>query len=141
MRQDSVIQPASVGYAIAHQAASEETMQTLTAVIAHGDGRRAEVLAQTLLGHFHRVDVTSDIQHLREKLARLRAQFAVVDLDLMSIDQLRLLCSEFSSTGVVCVHRAPDEEMWTRTVEAGALDCCDIDDLRSLAPRRRALAA
>jgi hypothetical protein len=123
-------------------------MQTTTAVIAHGDARRAEVLAQSLQVHFHKVDVTSDFQHLREKLARRTSSFAVVDLDLLSVEQLHRLCDEFTGTGIVCVHRAPDETMWTRAVEAGALDCCHLDDLRtilnaarSIGPRRRALAA
>lgn len=123
-------------------------MQTFNAVIAHGDVHRAEVLAHSLHGHFGRVDVTGDYETLRDKVNRNRSRFVVVDLELVSVEQVRSLCDDFRGTGVVCVHRVPDDRMWTSVVEAGAIDCCHTDDLRtilnaarSISPRRHAIAA
>jgi DNA-binding NtrC family response regulator len=127
---------------------SEKSMRTYNAIIAHGSGIKAGVLAKGLQGHFQRVDIASNYETLRERLARQRAQFVVVDMELVTEEELHELCSEFADTGVVCVHRIPDDTMWTRALEAGAIDCCRTDDLRSIlnaartvTPRRPTLAA
>lgn len=123
-------------------------MRTINAIIAHGSGTKAGNLAKGLQGHFQRVDVACDYETLRERLAHQRSQFAVVDMEMLTPQELRDLCGEFPDTGVVCVHRIPDDTMWTRALEAGAIDCCRTDDLRSIlsaartvTPRRSTLAA
>jgi hypothetical protein len=66
---------------------------------------------------------------VRTTVPRLRAQLAIVDLDVVSFPELADLCSEFPSTAFVCVHRLADDGMWTQALAAGAVDCCVSADL------------
>jgi DNA-binding response OmpR family regulator len=123
-------------------------MHTINAVIAHDNDAKGKFLAKSLQAHFHQVEFASDYETLRARIAKSHSQFAVVDLELLTSDELRKLCSDFSETEVVCVHRIPDDQLWTRAMEAGASDCCHIDDVRTIlsaaraiSPRRRAAVA
>jgi len=123
-------------------------MHTVNAIIAHGADAKGKFLAKSLQAHFHQVDFATDYQSLRERIAKSHSQVAVVDLELLTCDEVRKLCSDFSETGIVCTHRIPDDELWTRAMEAGAIDCCQVDDVRSIlsaarsiGPRRRPMAA
>ncbi len=66
---------------------------------------------------------------VRENVPRVRAQLAIVDLDVVTFSELADLCREFPSTAFVCVHRLADDDMWTRALAAGAVDCCMRADL------------
>ncbi len=107
-------------------------MQALTVVVAHADSTAAHQLTNNLRAHFRRVAVANDEENLREAISRHRANLAIVDLDLVSIDSLRELCAEYSATNIVCVHRAPDFELWNAAVAAGALECCHPSDIPSI---------
>lgn len=107
-------------------------MQSLTVVVAHADSSSAQQLTNNLRAHFRRVAVADDRESLREAIAHHRANLAIVDLDLVSTAQVRELCSEFSGTSVVCVHRAPDYEIWNAAVGAGALECCHLSDIPAI---------
>ncbi len=117
-------------------------MQSLTVVVAHADSSSAQQLTNNLRAHFRRVAVATDKENLRDAIARHRANLAIVDLDLVPVSAVRELCSEFSETKVVCVHRAPDYEIWNEAVGAGALECCHPSDIPSIlnAMRTRPLA-
>jgi len=78
---------------------------------------------------FATVHVTTEI---RETVARLRAQLAVVDLEVVSFSELGELCKEFPATAFVCVHRLADDAMWARALAAGAVDCCLSADLERI---------
>lgn len=112
-------------------------MQTVSAVIAHPNGQIAGHLASSLQAHVRRVEITN-ADNLRSEIAKNRAEFAVIDLEAFSLDDVREICQEFSETRVVCVHRISDEEMWTAAVEAGAVDCCLPSDMRSILAALRA---
>ena len=43
-----------------------------------------------------------------------------------------VLKKEFQGIRVICNHRVADEEMWTRTLSAGADDCCPSSDMRGI---------
>ncbi len=64
------------------------------------------------------------ISDIRATVARLRAQLAIVDLELVSFPELAALCREFPATAFVCVHRVADDTMWMQTMASGAVDCC-----------------
>jgi hypothetical protein len=66
---------------------------------------------------------------VREIVPRVRAQLAIVDLDVVSLSELADLCREFPVTAFVCVHRLADDVMWTQALAAGAVDCCISTDL------------
>jgi len=78
---------------------------------------------------FATVHATTDI---RETVARLRAQLAVVDLEVVSFSELGELCKEFPGTAFVCIHRLADDAMWARALAAGAVDCCLSADLERI---------
>jgi hypothetical protein len=56
----------------------------------------------------------------------------VLDLESASLADVEALTKEFNGVRVICNHRVPDEEMWTRTLSAGAEDCCPSSDMRGI---------
>jgi hypothetical protein len=66
---------------------------------------------------------------VRESVPRLRAQLAIVDLEVVSFSELADLCREFPATAFVCVHRLADDSMWMQALASGAVDCCLSADL------------
>jgi len=86
---------------------------------------------------------TADSQAtLREAIERNRAHLAIVDLDMVPVEQIKQICSDYAGVGVVCVHRAPDYEMWDAAMKAGALECCHPSDIPAIlnAMRSRPMA-
>jgi len=51
----------------------------------------------------------------------------VLDLVLVTLQEIAELRRQFGIE-IVCTHHAPEEEMWTAALGAGALDCCFVDD-------------
>jgi DNA-binding NtrC family response regulator len=113
-------------------------MQSLTVVVAHSDSVATQQLTNSLRVHFRRIAVASDAAELRQAIERNRAQMAIVDLDMISIEEVKELCADFASTGIVCVHRVPDYEMWNAATGAGALECCHPSDIPSILNAMRA---
>ncbi len=107
-------------------------MQALTVVVAHADNTAAQQLTNNLRAHFRRVAVANDKENLRDAIARHRANLAIVDLDMVSVGDVKDLCADFGTTGVICVHRAPDYEIWNEAIGAGALECCHPSDIPSI---------
>lgn len=69
------------------------------------------------------------VEDIRATVPRLRAQLAIVNLELVKYSELAELCREFPATAFVCVHRLADDAMWTQALSAGAVDCCVTADL------------
>jgi len=115
-------------------------MKALTVVVSHGDASAAQSIADSLRAHFRRVSLAPG-RELRQTIASNRAQVAIVDLEAIPLDSVRELCGEFPDTAVICVHRVPDDEMWTAAVNAGAVDCCHSSDIRSMLHALRATPA
>jgi DNA-binding NarL/FixJ family response regulator len=107
-------------------------MRPINAVLAHRDASSARGLAASLSKEFRNLLVVGSAQELRSSVARFRAPFAVVDLELISAAQLKELCREFPSTAFVGVHRLADDRMWSEALAMGAADCCRSDDLRGI---------
>ena len=107
-------------------------MHPFSVVIAVGDCIRAEDLAIALHPFFQNVLIARDEEELRRKIARERAAAAVVDLDLLGIDEVAALCRDFNAVNVVCTHRVPDEAVWMKTLRAGASDCCFVEDFKAI---------
>jgi DNA-binding NarL/FixJ family response regulator len=115
-------------------------MQPLNVVIAQEDCVRAEHLAIALHPHFRNVSIARDLEELRRNTARNRAALAVVDLELISMDELATFCKEFPGVAVVCTHRVPDESMWMQILAVGAIDCCHTLDVRVIVEAARGKA-
>lgn len=118
-------------------------MLPLTAVVVQGDPESAAALAASLLHHFHTVRIASSLEEVRAAIPRHRAEFAIVDLELIGIADLQALRRDFASISIVCTHRLADEKLWAAALAAGALDCCHASDVRSivLAAMRNAQAS
>lgn len=107
-------------------------MQPLNVIVAQADCVAAEHLAASLHKHFRSVAVARDVDEVRRCISRVAADAIVLDLELSSMEELRQLCAEFARVSVVCTHRVPDETMWMKVMENGAVDCCARNDLGSI---------
>jgi len=118
-------------------------MLPLTAMVVQSDPESAAALASSLLRHFHTVRIAGSLEEARAAIPRHRAEFAIVDLELVGIAEVQQLRRDFASLSIVCTHRLPDEKLWASALAAGALDCCHCSDVRGivLAAMRNAQAS
>ena len=107
-------------------------MRPINVVLAHHDAVTAERLAASLGKQFRNLLVSKSSEEVRSTVARFRAPFAIVDLELLGMDELRQLCRQFPGTAFVCIHRLADDKMWTEALAAGAVDCCSSSDLHGI---------
>jgi len=107
-------------------------MRPINVVLAYHDARSAERLAATLRSQFRNFVVANSPEDVSPAISRLGASFAVVDLELIGVAQLKQLCAQFPSTAFVCIHRLADDRMWTEALAAGAVDCCCASDARGI---------
>lgn len=107
-------------------------MLPMSVIVAQGDARCAQSMAAFLHGHFQKVSVASSLEELRRGIAKQRADIAIVDLELIEVNDVEELHHEFPPTCIICTHRLADEELWTASLAAGAEDCCLPDDVRGI---------
>ncbi len=107
-------------------------MRPINAVLAHRDPKAAQYLAASLTKEFRNLLVAQSAYELRASVARYRAPFAVVDLELIGLAELKELCREFPATAFVGIHRLADDRMWAEALAMGAVDCCHCDDLHGI---------
>jgi DNA-binding NarL/FixJ family response regulator len=107
-------------------------MRPINVVLAHHDAVSAEHLAASLQKHFRNLAVAKSLEEARSAIARLRAPFAVVDLELIRIPELKQVCAQFPSTAIVCIHRLADDALWSEALAMGAVDCCHAGDLHGI---------
>jgi hypothetical protein len=109
-----------------------ELLPTATVVIAHNDPGIAQELANDLHPHSARVIVAEDVETLHTLLLRPEEQVAVLDLDFVKLEEVRQFSSTFCNLTIVCTHPAPDDRMWMAALDAGAVEFCHPEDIRSL---------
>jgi DNA-binding response OmpR family regulator len=107
-------------------------MQPTSIVLLQSDPNIAQNLAVLLSDSFHRVHVARSMDELRSAAAKNRPSAIVLDLESATLADVEALTKEFNGVRVICNHRVPDEEMWTRTLSVGAEDCCPSSDARSI---------
>jgi DNA-binding NtrC family response regulator len=113
-------------------------MPSPTVVIAQNDPTIAQELANHLHAHFARVAVAESAAELRTMLLRHEARMAVLDLELVDMEEISQLVQAFKELTIVCTHRSPDERMWMAAVSAGAIEFCHPQDIRSILRASRA---
>lgn len=101
-------------------------------VIAQSDPAIARDLANDLHAHFARVVVATSAAELRTLLLRHEARVAVLDLEVVNLDEVRNLANSFEDLAIVCTHRSPDERMWMDALNSGAVEFCHPLDIRSI---------
>ena len=107
-------------------------MPSSNVVLLQSDPDIARILATSLANSFHAVHVTKSIDELRHAAAKLRPHVMIVDLETASLADVETLKQQFGTTRIICNHRVADEEMWTRTLDVGADDCCPSSDTRGI---------
>ena len=107
-------------------------MQPLNVVIANLDSQSALQLAASLNTYCRNVSVVQSLDEVRNAIPKHRAQLAILDLELASVEDVERLAREFNHTSIVCTHRIPDDEMWASALAAGAIDCCQNADVASI---------
>lgn len=107
-------------------------MKPLSVIVAQSNAKTGEFLTKSLYNHFRAVHTADSLNELQHSIARHRADVAVVDLELASLNQVQQLMLQFSSTKIVCTHRLADEKMWAEALAAGAADCCQSSDVRGI---------
>jgi len=107
-------------------------MRPMNVVLAHNDPVMARALAESLRPQFRKLVIVNTLANAEAEIARLRANYVIVDLELLSYGELQKLCSEFPSTMFATVHRLADEAMWLQSLAVGAVDCFQSNDVRGL---------
>jgi hypothetical protein len=107
-------------------------MRPINAVLAHHDPDSAQRLSESLRKEFRNLLLANSTPELKSAVARFRAPFAVIDLELISMGELRELCQDFPATAFVCIHRLADDRMWSEALAMGAVDCCHCEDLHGI---------
>ncbi len=107
-------------------------MRPINVVLAHHDALLAERLAASLSPQFRNLVIAKSCEEAKSAVARFRSPFAVVDLELVGLDQVKDLCRTFPSTAFVCIHRLADDRMWSEALAAGAVDCCCSADIHGI---------
>lgn len=118
-------------------------MQALRVVLLQSDPGVSQSLADSLRGSFHSVQTVPSADELRLSVAKHRAEVVIVDMEMVSVSEVKRLCHEYPAVCIVCTHRLADEEMWTEALSAGAADVCPSSDTRAIltaAIRNAALA-
>lgn len=107
-------------------------MPSPTIVVAQNDPTIAQELTNDLHAHFARVAVAANAEDLRTMLLRHDARIAVLDLELLKMEDVRQLAHIFDDLTIVCTHRSPDERMWMAALDAGAVEFCHPLDIHSI---------
>jgi DNA-binding response OmpR family regulator len=107
-------------------------MHSLSVIVALKNPSAANQIAAQFRTRVRDVVTTHSRVELRAALAKRSADAVVVDLELCEPVELRQLCEELHGIPVVAAHRSPDEEMWMRSMDAGAVDCCHCADVEGM---------
>jgi DNA-binding response OmpR family regulator len=107
-------------------------MQYANVILLQSDPKIAQTMAAMLSASFHQVHVTRSVDELRHAAVKHRPTAIVLDLESASLAEVETLKKEFEGIRVICNHRIADEEMWTRTLNVGADDCCPSSDMRGI---------
>ncbi len=107
-------------------------MRPINVVLAYHDALSADRLAASFRNQFRNLTIAKSREEISSAVARLHAPFAVVDLELIGIPELKQLCAQFPYTAFVCIHRLADDRMWSEALAAGAVDCCCSSDAHGI---------
>jgi DNA-binding response OmpR family regulator len=107
-------------------------VQPTNILLLQSDPHVAQLLAASLSNSFHGVHVARSVDELRGAVAKHRPYAIILDLESATLRDVETLKREFEGIRIICNHRVADEEMWTKTLTAGADDCCPSSDTRGI---------
>lgn len=100
-----------------------------------------ESLAGSLRILFDEVFQPRSLAEVRSYPGARCATAVIVDLERVSLADVRDLARDLPDVRIICIHRLADEALWTAALNAGASDCCPSHDVRSIVNAARGLAA
>ncbi|HEX8892507.1 MAG TPA: hypothetical protein VF783_04245 [Terriglobales bacterium] len=104
-------------------------MPPIHVVLTRQDSALTDKVVASIQKQFLDVATVSNQEDTRNAIARTRAELAIVDLEVVDFTELTQLCHEFPRTAFVSIHRLADDGMWSKSLAAGAVDCCLSGDL------------
>ena len=104
-------------------------MQRLNVIVAQRDATSATQIALALHDHCRTVYLANTPEQIRRAVPKQRADVIVVDLEMVGLEEIERLHREYGNLAIVATHRVADEEMWTQSLQAGAVDCCYPQDV------------
>ncbi len=107
-------------------------MPSPAVVVLQHDPVVAAGLAKNLRTYFDEVWVSESGQELSEILLRNKPRLAVLDLELVPLEEVRSLSTVLENLTIVCTHRSPDEQMWAAALAAGAFELCHPCDVPTI---------
>lgn len=107
-------------------------MQSLTVVLLQSDAGVAEALTSALSQTFSSVQQVQSVSELRNRIAKNRAEVAVLDIEAAPLSEIQHLSQDFPGAWIICTHRVADEEMWAAALQAGAADVCPANDIAGI---------
>ncbi len=107
-------------------------MQSLSVVILQGDAGVSQSLVAALSQAFFSVQQVQSLDELRNRIAKHRAEVAILDIEAAPLPEVEHLSRDFSGVCIVCTHRVADEEMWAAALQAGAADVCPANDIPAI---------
>jgi hypothetical protein len=96
-------------------------------VILQNDPAWAENLVSKVRSVSEAVFIVRSLPELQSLALKFPIPVGVLDLGLVTFQEIVRLRGQLGME-IVCIHRTPDEVMWTEALDAGALDCCFDDD-------------
>jgi hypothetical protein len=100
-------------------------------VILQGNSAHAENLAASSKSISQAAFIVHTLPDLLTLVAQFPISIGVVDLGLVTIQEVVRLRTQLGME-IICTHHTPDDEMWTRAMDAGAIDCCFDDDVPAI---------
>jgi hypothetical protein len=107
-------------------------MQSLSVVLLEGDARVAESLVFALSQSFSSVQRVQSVGEVRNRIAKNRAEVAILDLEAAPLPEVEHLSHDFPGARIICTHRLADEALWAAALQAGAWDVCPADDVTGI---------
>ena len=104
-------------------------MPPIHVVLTRQDPALTDKVVASIRKQFLDVATVCNQEDTRNAIARTRAELAIVDLEVVNFAELGQLCHEFPRTAFVSIHRLADDGMWSKSLAAGAVDCCLSGDL------------
>jgi hypothetical protein len=100
-------------------------------VILQSNPTRAQNLASSSKSVSETVFIVQSLPELRALVAQFPISIGVVDLGLVTVEEVVRLRHQLGMQ-IVCTHHTPDDTMWTQAMDAGAIDCCFDDDVPAI---------
>ena len=104
-------------------------MPPIHVVLTRPDAGLTDKVVASVQKQFLNVATVTNREETRNAIARTKAELAIVDLEVLNFAELGQLCREFPGTAFVSIHRLADDGMWSKSLAAGAVDCCLSGDL------------